>query len=134
METLVSLVQTPGERHKKSWDESPGNSSSFCHPGDDIMRKHLLSAHKTRCMPRKQLPFHCCLRFGFMDSLTQSTMPTASVDNNSLSERQREGHPQLNKVQCQPFFCFVFFFYSFLLGSGVAGPPLLGWGGVGGLQ
>lgn len=73
-------------------------------------------------MPRKQLPVHCCLRFWFMDDLTQSTKPTASVDNNSLSKRQREGHPELNEVQCQPFF----FFYSFLLGSRVAGPPLSG--------
>lgn len=86
---------------------------------DDIMRKHLRSGHQTHCMPRKQLPGHCCLRFGFMDNLTQSTKPTASVDNNSLSERQREGHPELKEVQCQPFF-----FYPFLLGSGVAGLPL----------
>lgn len=89
---------------------------------DDIMRKHLLLGHTAHCMPRKQLPGHCCLRFWFMDNLTQSTKPTASVDNNSLSRRQREGHPAVNEVQCQP----LFFFYSFLLGSGVAGPPLSG--------
>lgn len=76
---------------------------------DDIMRKHLLLGHKTHCMPRKQLPVHCCLRFWFMDNLTQSTKPTASVDNNSLSKRQCEGHPELNEVQCQPFFFLLVF-------------------------
>lgn len=42
-------------------------------------------------------------------------------DNNSLSERQREGHPELNELQRQPFF-----FDWFLLGGGVAGPSLSG--------
>lgn len=77
------------------------------------MRKHLLLGHgATHFMPRKQLPVHCCLQFWFMDKMTQSTKPTASGYNNSLSKRQREGHPDLNEVQCQPFFFFTRFYWA----------------------